>query len=300
MQRITLPNSSLSFSRLIYGVWRLADDSDQSTAHVRAKIDAAFAEGITTFDHADIYGNYACEQLFGQALAADKGLRERMEIVTKCDIAMLSDKFPQRQVHHYDTSAKHLQFSVEQSLKNLSTDYIDTLLIHRPDPFMDAAETGAALDALIDSGKIRSAGISNFHPEDWRLLQQHMKHKLVVNQIELNPMHLESFTNGDLSALQRDNIATMAWSPLAGGRLFGQDADAQRVRPILERIAEQNNSRVDLVALAWLMAHPANILPVVGTNNLQRIAGLAGALNIRFTRETWFEIYTAGKGQPLP
>jgi predicted oxidoreductase len=165
---------------------------------------------------------------------------------------------------------------------------------------MNAAETGAALDALIDSGKILSAGVSNFIPNDWRLLQKHMKHKLVINQIEMSILCRDSFTNGDLSALQLDEIATMAWSPLAGGRLFGDDEAANRVRPLLEKIANEQNSRVDLVAFAWLLAHPANIIPVAGTNNIERIKGLGSAFDVQIDRETWFEIWIKAAGEPLP
>ncbi len=300
MQRLKLNHADLTFSRLVYGVWRLADDTNRSVDHVRAKIDAALAEGITTFDHADIYGNYECEALFGQALAADPALRNKMEIVTKCDICMVSDKHPQRRVGFYDTSAAYINQQVEASLRNLHTDHIDTLLIHRPDPLMDAAETGAALDALIDSGKIRTAGVSNFIADDWRLLQAHMKHKLVINQIELSVLKRDSFINGDLSALQLDGINTMAWSPLAGGRLFGSDDDAQRVRPLLAKAAEAFGGRIDLAAFAWLLKHPANILPVVGTNNIDRIRGLGDAMQIDMDRHTWFEIFVAAAGQGMP
>ena len=300
MQRLTLNKTDLSLSRLVYGVWRLADDPNHATSHVRAKIDAALSQGITSFDHADIYGNYECEALFGKALADDPSLRQRIEIITKCDICIATDKNPDRRVGFYDTSAAYITGQVERSLKNLHTDVIDTLLLHRPDPLMNAAETGTALDALIDSGKIRSAGVSNFKPDDWRLLQAHMKHKLVLNQIELSVMHREPFINGELSALQLDGISTMAWSPLAGGRLFGHEEAAQRVRPLLQQVADEQNSRLDLVAFAWLLKHPANILPVVGTNNIERIQGLSGALDITMDRHTWFEIFVAAAGQGMP
>lgn len=300
MQRISLPNSDLNFSRMVYGVWRLADDADRSLEHVRAKIDAALDEGMTTFDHADIYGDYECEKVFGQALAADPALREKIELISKCDIALISEKYPQRRVKYYDTSADYIQMSVEKSLQHLHTDYLDALLIHRPDPLMNAAETGAKLDELIDSGKIRAAGVSNFKADDWRLLQKHMKNPLIINQIEMSVLHQEPFTNGDLSALQLDNLTTMAWSPLAGGRLFGDDAAANRVMPLLKKIADEQDSRVDLVAYAWLLAHPANIIPVVGTNNLQRIKGTAGALDIEIDRHTWYEIWTAVAGNEVP
>lgn len=300
MQQIKPSDSRPPLSRLVYGTWRLVDDEDQSIKHVRAKIDTALAEGLTTFDHADIYGNYECEKHFGKALAEDKSLRDQMQIVTKCDIALKSDKHPSRRVKYYDTSEEYIRMSVENSLQHLHTDYLDSLLIHRPDPLMNAAETGAILDSLIDSGKILSAGVSNFRPDDWRLLQKHMKHKLAVNQIEISLLHQEPFTNGDINAMQLDDMAVMAWSPLASGRLFSDEAAARRVRPHLQKIADNHNTRLDVAAFAWLLQHPAKIMPVVGTNSIERIQGVSAALNISIDRETWFEIWTAAAGQDVP
>ncbi|MFG1495566.1 aldo/keto reductase [Saccharospirillum sp. HFRX-1] len=300
LERISLANNSLSLSRLIYGAWRLADDTDSSAAQVRRKIDAALGEGISSFDHADIYGNYQCEALFGQALAADPALRQRIELISKCDIALVSERFPERRVKYYDTSAAYIRTSVETSLRHLHTDHLDLLLLHRPDPLMDAAETGAALDALIDSGLVRAVGVSNFTPAQWRLLQSAMKHPLVANQIELSVLERSAFTDGTLDNLQLDGIQPMAWSPLAGGRLFGDNEVAQRVRPLLKAAAADYNGRTDLAAIAWLLRHPAGILPVVGTNSIERIQGLAGAMEIEIDRHSWFEIWTAAAGEEVP
>jgi predicted oxidoreductase len=300
LEKVQLGSTGVEFSRLVYGVWRLADDADTSVGNVRAKIDACLEQGITTFDHADIYGDYRCEALFGQALAADPTLRQRMQLVSKCDIALVSATFPNRRLKHYDTSAAYIRNSVDTSLTKLHSDQLDLLLIHRPDPFMDAAETGAALDTLVDSGKVRALGVSNFVHWDWRLLQQHMKHRLVVNQIEMNLLQREAFTDGTLASMQLDGLAAMAWSPLAGGALFGDSPAAQRLRPLLHRLAEQNSSSPDQVALAWLMRHPAGIMPVVGTNNIERVRALSGAGAIRIDRETWFELWSAASGQDVP
>lgn len=300
MHSIELPDTQVSLSRLVYGVWRLADDNDTSTDQVRRKIDRCLEQGISSFDHADIYGNYECERLFGQALKADASLRDQMQLVSKCDIALISDKYPQRRVKHYDTSAAYINQSVDNSLKHLHTDHLDLLLIHRPDPFMDAAETGRTLDALVKSGKVKAVGVSNFKPDQWRLLQSRMSHKLCVNQIEMSVLEQSAFIDGTLDAMQLDNVQAMAWSPLAGGRLFTDDAAAKRVKPLLQQLAEPVGGRLDLAAFAWLLAHPAKILPVVGTNNLERISGLADALKIEMDRETWFEIWTAATGVEVP
>ena len=300
MQRIAVGNSDLELSRLIYGVWRLADADDQSSQAVRAKIDACLEQGMTSFDHADIYGNYECERLFGQALKEQPILRDSMELISKCDIALATDKYPERRVKYYDTSAAYIQTSVENSLRNLHTDHLDLLLIHRPDPFMDAAETGAALDSLVASGKVKHIGVSNFNVWDWRLLQQHMSAQLVVNQIEMSLLNTSAFTDGTLSALQLDSISAMAWSPLGGGQLFGDSAAAQRLAPLFDRIGEEQGVTADLIALAWLLKHPAKILPVVGTNNLERIKQVGRAVEVEMDRETWFELLTAATGQEVP
>ncbi len=291
---------NLKLSSLVYGVWRLADDADTSVTHTLAKIDACLEQGISSFDHADIYGDYQCEQLFGQALAQAPQLREQIQLISKCNIAIPSEKFPQRRVKHYDTSSAYILDSVNNSLKNLHTDYLDLLMLHRPDPFMDAAKTAATLDQLIDSGKVRAIGVSNFMPSDWRLLQKYMQHKIVVNQIEMNLLEQNSFTDGTLANMQIDDITAMAWSPLAGGQLFNDSSAAQRLQPILARLAEEHGCAIDHIAIAWLLAHPAGIIPVLGTNNLQRIKGLSKACEVKLDRESWFELYSGAAGCEVP
>ena len=289
---------TLSFSRLIYGMWRLADDPDPSPAYVTAKIKACLDQGLTTFDQADIYGDYACEELLGAALKADSGLRSHMEIITKCDIKLLSAKHPETRVKHYDTSAGHIALSVDASLQKMGLDHIDCLLLHRPDPLMDAAETGAVLDAAVASGKVRSVGVSNFRPWDWRHLQDHMTTRLVTNQIEINPFTLDCFTNGDLVEMQRDRLVPQAWSPLAGGRLFADMG--HQTAAALAALAAREGVRLEALVIAWLLHHPANILPVMGTNNLQRIAAFREVFDVAMDRQLWFEVYEAGLGHEVP
>ena len=195
MQRVQVTETT-SFSRLIYGMWRLHEAADTSPAHIGAKIRACLDQGLTTFDQADIYGDYGCEALLGAALKADPGLRRQMELITKCDICFPSAQRPGVRVKHYDTSAAHIGASLDRSLQNMHTDQIDCLLLHRPDPLMNAVETGAALDALVKAGKVKTVGVSNFRPWDWRLLQAHMDTRLVTNQIEINPLTLDAFVGG--------------------------------------------------------------------------------------------------------
>ena len=185
MERLQIAEG-LEFSQLVYGMWRLADDADTSIKHVDAKMRATLDQGITTFDQADIYGGYTAEDLMGTALKASPSLRQQMEIITKCDIVIDAGRHAGARVKHYDTTSGHINESVNQSLIALGTDYVDVLLIHRPDPLMDHHETGAALDALVDAGKVRAVGVSNFRPWDWNLLQSAMRYPLVTNQIELS------------------------------------------------------------------------------------------------------------------
>jgi predicted oxidoreductase len=287
----------LSFSRIIYGMWRLAEADDTSPAHVQAKIEACLEQGITTMDQADIYGGYAAEEVLGAALTASPALKDQIEVVTKCDIVAPAGRYADAPVKYYDTSAAHISASVEHSLRLMAIERIDTLLIHRPDPMMDAGETGAALDALVASGKVRSVGVSNFKLHDWRLLQSAMTTPLVTNQIELSLSAHAGFTNGDVAFLQERNIPIMAWSPLGGGSLMTESGP---MRDAMQTVATAQGVDIGAVAVAWLLAHPAQIMPVMGTNNIERIQGLSAALSVQMDRRTWFQLYTAALGNEVP
>jgi predicted oxidoreductase len=296
-ERLSL-SGQLDISRLVYGMWRVADDADTSPAHVQAKIEACLAQGITTMDQADIYGDYGAEAVMGAALKAAPALRDKIEIVTKCDIVAPIGKYSDARVKYYDTSAAHITASVEASLTNMATDRIDLLLIHRPDPLMDHHETGAALDALVASGKVRAVGVSNFKLNDWTLLQSAMTTPLCTNQIEASVLHFAPFIDGDIAWMQERAIRPMAWSPLGGGRLFGEEGAAARA--VLDRIAGEQGVDATAVAVAWLLAHPAKLAPVMGTNNLDRIRAISDAARVEMDRETWFEILTAAWGSEVP
>lgn len=295
MDRVQLSND-LNFSRLVYGMWRIGDDTDTSTGHVQAKIHACLDQGVTTFDQADIYGGYIAEAILGEALKADTGLRAKMEIVTKCDIVAPAGRYADAPVKYYDTSRAHLERSVENSLRDMAIDHIDLLLIHRPDPFMDHHETGAALDDLVASGKVRGVGVSNFRPWDWKLLQSAMKSPLLTNQIELSLGEITPFTNGDLAFHQQHGQHPMAWSPLGGGGLMsGND----KLHVVMDEIASANGVDRAAVAVAFLLAHPAGILPVMGTNNLDRIKRIGEAMRVSIDRPTWFRLYEAALGHEV-
>jgi len=297
INRIAL-TPDLSLSRIVYGMWRLGDDRNTDTDHVRAKIEACLDQGITTLDQADIYGGYMAEEIMGAALTP--ALRARVEIVTKCGIVAPAGRHKAKRVKHYDTSRAHIETSVDHSLRLMATDHIDLLLIHRPDPFMDADETGATLDDLVRSGKVRAVGASNFRPHDWTLLQSAMKTPLATNQIELSLNHVKPFTNGDLAHLQERRISPMAWSPLGGGSLMTGKGGHGKLRTALAAIAKTQGVDMAAVAVAWLLAHPARIMPVMGTNNLNRIKTLSDALKVGIDRQTWFELYTHALGHEVP
>lgn len=297
MERVSLPGG-IEMSRIVYGMWRVGDDADTSPKHVRAKIDACLAQGITTIDQADIYGGYVAEAILGDCLKENKGLRDRLEIVTKCDIVAPAGRYSDARVKHYDTSAAHIERSINNSLTDMGIDHIDLLLIHRPDPLMDHVETGGALDAAVKSGKVRAVGVSNFKPWDWDLLQSAMDTPLATNQIEISLSAHDALTNGDIAFHQQHGISPMAWSPLGGGTLMDANAVGE-LRQIMSRVALETGTDEAAVAVAWLLAHPSKIIPVMGTNTIARIDALSDALKIDMDRQTWFELYTAALGREV-
>ncbi|NJO92412.1 MAG: oxidoreductase [Chloroflexia bacterium] len=300
MERISL-NTNFSLPRIVQGMWRLMEWK-WNTKEIENFIKSAIEIGINAFDHADIYGNYECEKHFGKVLAEKPSLRSDIQLITKCGIKMLSDKFPERKIGHYDTSYQHVIKSVEQSLRNLNTDYIDLLLIHRPDPFMNPDETAKAFEELFQQGKVLNFGVSNFLPSQFEMLQSRLSMRLVTNQIEVAPSHLEHIYNGNLDFLQKERIHPMAWSPLGGGMIFNpSDENTVRLKGKLEQIAKELDlESVDKVIYSWILSHPAAIIPVVGSGKLNRLKSAVDALKVKLSTEQWFEILIASQGHPVP
>jgi len=295
MDRVQI-TPDLSFSRIVYGMWRLAEADDTSPAHVQAKIEACLEQGITAMDQADIYGGYMAEEVMGTGLTQD--IKDQIEVVTKCDILIPAGRYADGgPTKYYDTSRAHILASVDHSLRLMGLDKIDMLLIHRPDPFMDHHETGAALDEVVASGKVRAVGVSNFKLHDWTLLQSAMKTQLATNQIEMSLGCVEPFTNGDLAFLQERGIPPMAWSPLGGGTLMTEKGG---VGLVMDEVAAGFGVDRAAVAVAFLLAHPANIMPVMGTNNINRIKGFSDALKVKLDRPTWYKLYEAALGHEVP
>lgn len=303
VKQIVTPIGGLPLSRVIFGAWRLADGPylqapEKLADTIRFSIDC----GITSFDHADIYGGYQVEALFGSAISSLKGLRQKIQLISKCGIKLVCPARPAHRSKYYDTSRNHIVASVEQSLKNLKTDYLDLLLIHRPDPLMDATEVAQAFEDLKKQGKVRHFGVSNFTPAQVELLTSRMPAPPICNQIELSPLCLDSITDGTLDLCQRLKQLPMAWSPLAGGRIFtGKDEQSTRVRECLSNIGEEvGGATIDQVALAWILKHPSNPLPVLGTGSCERLSNQAAACQIELSREQWHQIWSASMGQPVP
>jgi predicted oxidoreductase len=300
MERIKM-SEDVSFSRIVHGLWRLSE-WEQSKEETLSLIHYNLENGITTFDHADIYGSYSCEEIFGDALSLEPSLREKMEIVTKCGIVLPSKNRPQHKTHHYNTTKKHILSSVEQSLKNLRTDYIDVLLIHRPDPFMNGEEVAEAFIKLKEQGKVRNFGVSNFKQHQWNMLQSYLPFPLVTNQIELSAYQLENFEDGTLNLCQEKRVAPMAWSPLAGGNIFtSQEEKSVRLRETLQRIqGEVGAEGIDSILYAWLLNHPAKIMPIVGSGKKDRIQRAIDSLNLELNHDQWFEILQSSMGHDVP
>ncbi|MFC7373355.1 aldo/keto reductase family oxidoreductase [Fictibacillus iocasae] len=290
MEKITLAKD-LEFSRIVHGHWRLGE-WNLSDQELLALVEQCIEWGITTFDHADIYGGYTCEEIFGKALALKPELREKIQIVSKCGIKLISGNRPEHSIKSYDTSKQHIITSAERSLKNMNTDYLDLLLIHRPDPFMNPEETAEAFNLLKKQGKVRHFGVSNFSPSQYNMLQSYCDVELVTNQIELSVLHTDSFFNGAMDHCLEKRIAPMAWSPLAGGRLFsGSDEQSIAVKKTMEKVgAEIGAESLDETAYAWLLAHPGRIMPIVGSGKKERIASAVKATELNMNTEQWFDI----------
>ncbi|MCG6339838.1 aldo/keto reductase family oxidoreductase [Vibrio fluvialis] len=299
--KVTIASQGPEFSELVQGYWRLGEWG--MTAQERLTfLKQHFELGITTVDHADIYGNYECEQLFGEALALEPSLREQLQIVTKCDIKLCSAKFPERKINHYDTSAAHIYQSVNNSLERLRVNEIDVLLIHRPDVLMDADEVAEAFTELHKVGKVKHFGVSNFSPAQFELLQSRLGKPLVTNQVEINPLNFDVAHDGTLDQMQMLRTRPMAWSCLGGGAIFNGDSEqAQRVRAVLEELREELGAEsIDQVIYAWVRALPSKPLPIIGSGKIERVQAAVDALGLTLSREQWYRVWVASKGHGVP
>lgn len=300
MKKIQLA-PDFSLSRIVHGQMRMME-WNMNPQQLLAMMHELVAMCVSTFDHADIYGGYHCEALLGQVFKLDKGLRHQVELVTKCGIKVVSDRYPNLKVKHYDYSKAHILKSVDLSLQGFGTDRIDLLLLHRPAPFFDPAEVAAAFDLLLQQGKVRHFGVSNFSPAQFEMLQQALPMKLVTNQVEVSPYCLEHFENGNMEFFIKNKLHPMAWSPVAGGRLMSPwDAKGPRIMQVIRQVADELGvEEVEKVIYAWLLKHPAKMLPVVGSGKLGRVKNALAGLELDMSIEQWYMIYVAALGKELP
>nr|WP_314547221.1 aldo/keto reductase [uncultured Massilia sp.] len=287
----------LALSRIVAGMWRMVDWKMTVEQRV-ALIEQCIALGVTSFDHADIYGNYGVEGLFGEALRAQPSLRDRIEIISKCGIKLLSDKRPDHAIQHYDTTRAHIVASAEESLRQLHTDRLDLLLIHRPDPLMDFDEIAEAFAHLQQSGKVRHVGVSNFSRHQFESLDRRIP--LATNQVEFSPLHVAPMFDETFDGLQDLGVAPMIWSPLAGGRLFSaNDANAERLRLVIKEIADRLQKPFASVVFAWIMQLPSRPIPLTGSGRIEAIAVAVAGTTFQLSRTDWFAILRAARGHEV-
>jgi predicted oxidoreductase len=313
MDTIPLGASSIQVSRLAYGCWRVLgpesiEPNPEREAGARKAITAAYEAGFTFFDHADIYADGAAEKVFGEVLQKISGMRERIVITTKCGIRRKGTPNPDSP-YRYDFSAEHIIRSCEQSLKRLGVETIDVYQLHRPDYLMDPAEVAEAFGKLKQQGKVREFGVSNFKPHQLSVLQRACSFRLIVHQVEISLARLDCFEDGTLEQCIGEKMSPLAWSPLGGGRLadtlpidINSPAHAQRIalRETLDDIARDYGVSRTIIALAWLLKHPAKIIPILGSARPERIREAAHAEKVHLSRDEWYRLMEAARGERLP
>jgi predicted oxidoreductase len=297
--RHSLHPNGPEFSRLSVGLWRL-NEWNMDPDGIIDFIEKCLEMGITTFDHADIYGDYGNESLFGEALKKRSDLRDKIELVSKCGICLTTQNRPQNVIQHYNTTSSYIRKCVEDSLQNLHIDYLDLILIHRPDPLMSASELADIFQQLIDERKIKHVGVSNFTPSQFDMLQSELDVPLVSNQVECSLLHLNPIFDGTFDQAQKTGVSPMIWSPLAGGRLFHEQSEqCHRIRNLCSELSESYNASLDQLALAWLLMLPSEPQLVLGTGKPDRIRSAVQSLSIKLERQDWFKLLKASRGHDV-
>jgi predicted oxidoreductase len=301
MTRTKLSAAGPECSRIIYGTWRVLD-TKPTAQEINRRLHACVELGITTIDTAEIYGGYEVEKALGEALALSPGLRDTLEIVTKAGIYVPNAYHPERRTAHYNATGPRLVKSLEKSLRWLGTDHVDLFLVHRPDWLTRADDTAAGLNALVRDGKIRTAGVSNYTASQYDLLDALMEQPLATNQIEFHLLHMDPILDGTLHQCEKRGVLPMAWSPLAGGRLFdASNPAAQRLAAAAASMAPRyGGATLEQLAYAWILAHPSRPVVVIGTNKLERIASAAQVDAIVLEREDWYALWEAAQGCQIP
>lgn len=305
MQLIHLGQSDVQSSRLIYGCMRvIGDGSPSARDNGKAAIHTAIDAGFNHLDHADIYGAGECERLFGDMLKERPSLRDDVILTSKCGIRF-SGAPKESDPTRYDFRKQYIMQCVEGSLQRLGTDYLDVLLLHRPDFLMDADEVAEAFSELYGAGKVRHFGVSNFSPSRLALLQTACEFPLIVNQVEINIHNISALSDGTLDQCMELGLSPQAWCPLGGvaypawGNTFSK-ADETRIKAEFERQSESYGTEPWIIMLAWLLTHPAKILPILGSTNPDRIRVATKALAIDYSREDWYRLLEARNGESVP
>jgi len=294
MNKIYLSDAGPKVSPAIYGFWRWEGNSSNNESEMERIVNLCLELGINTFDHADVYGGYECEALFGDIIKKKSFKREDIVLFSKCGLLLPDTNRPNVRIKHHDTSSKHITESVNNSLQNLKTDYLDIFLLDGIDPLSNLEEAALTLERLRTSGKIKNIGVANVSVFQHQLLASYLRVPIVTNHIELNVLNTTALDNGQLDYIKQKYMRPLAASPLADGRIEnGTDALAVRVRQKLEEIGKKYNSNVESTAVAWLVKLGA--LPLIGTLKEQRIRNIANAFNIDLDHQDWYDLYNTSK-----
>lgn len=294
MEKIYLSDSGPKVSPAIYGFYRW-EGGDITETKMESIINLCLELGINTFDHADIYGGYQCEELFGKIVHNKRIKREDLVLFTKCGVNIPHPSRPDIRVKYYDTSREHILKSIDNSLKKLRTDYIDVFLLNHLDPLSNLEETAVTLQQLKDSGKVKNIGVVNFSVFQHQLLSSYLRTPIVTNHIELNLLNTTAFDNGQVDYIKQRYMRPLATAPLAEGRIaVGTDFLAERVRKKLEELSPKYDADIESIAVAWLIKLGA--LPLIGTTNEQRIRNVAAALRINLDKQDWYDLYATSRG----
>lgn len=287
---------------MVFGTWRLLDSPGMNAQQINRLLNVCVEAGMTTIDTAEIYGLYDVEEALGKALALSPGLQDKLEIVTKAGIYVPSKYHPDREVAHYNASSARMLKSAEKSLRLLGVDRLELFLVHRPDWLARADETADALNQLQRDGKVCAAGVSNYNVHRFALLNSRMERLLVTNQVEFHLLHMDPLHDGTFSQCEQLGILPMAWSPLAQGRLFDPNNEAAgRLKACAEKMSVRyDDATLEQLAYAWIMAHPARPLPVIGTGKPERIISAAESCRIQLAREDWYALWEAAQGRRVP
>lgn len=291
----------IEFSPLVIGTMRLGEwGIKMTTNELERFIDECIDLGLNDFDHADIYGHYTEESNFGKVIKRRSDLKSKVQITTKCGILLITPNRPHHKIKSYNSTKDHILFSAENSLQELGVDQLDLLLIHRPDFLMNPHEIAEAFTRLKKEGKVKTFGVSNFTPSQFEMLNSFFP--LVTNQVEISLLHRNAFQDGTLDQCLRLGITPTAWSPFGGGEIFSKSEKPEiiRIQKTAKELAKKYNASIDQILLAWILKHPAGIIPVLGSTKIARIKTALAALPMKITHEEWYELWEAAVGNEVP